>query len=159
MSKERVTSGAAWRKPREEGYVVRLPSGNMARLRPVALDMLIVGGKLPDLLTPIAAKSLWTETDTATLGDQVELAKGYAELVNLIVPNAMMDPVIVEKPEADNEITLDDLEFSDKVAIFQLASGGTTLLKNFREQQAPNVESVRNGESHVPEAQPVDRDR
>ena len=145
----RATSGADWRKPREEGYVIRLPSGNMARLRPVALDVLIISGKLPDLLTQLAAKSLWAETDTATIGDQVELAKGYAELINIIVPAAMMEPRIVEKPQADDEISLDDLQFSDKVAIFQLASGGTTLLQNFRDEQTPNVEPVRDGESDL----------
>ena len=140
------TPGATWRKPREVGETVRLPSGNIATLRPVALDQLMLSGKIPDLLTPIAAKSLWTETDTGMIADQVETAKGFAELVNLIVPAAVIEPRIVAEPAADDEITLADIEFSDKIAIFQLATGGATVLKSFREQQEKRVEPVPDGE-------------
>ena len=52
-----ITSGVKWRQPREEGIIVPLPSGNVARLRPVALDVMISSGKLPDMLTPVAAKT------------------------------------------------------------------------------------------------------
>lgn len=133
------TSGRDWRKARLEGETVTLPSGNIATLRPVALDLLITSGKLPDLLTPIAAKSLFVEESAATIADQAELAKGYAELINLIVPLAMLSPRITPEPVKDDEISLDDLEFSDKVAIFNLATGGATVLKSFREQQERHV--------------------
>lgn len=144
------TPGSTWRKPRTVGETVTLPSGNVATLRPVALDMLIASGKLPDLLTPIAAKSLWTETDTSTIADQVETAKGFAELVNLIVPAAMLTPRIVENPQGDDEISLEDIDFSDKIAIFQLATGGSQVLKSFREQQEKRMEPVPDGENVQP---------
>lgn len=160
MTKFKPTSGATWRKPRTEGEVVTLPSGNVARLRPVALDQLIISGKLPDLLTPIAAKSLWTETDTSTIADQVETAKGFAELVNLVVPLAMMEPRIVADPQADDEIAMDDIEFSDKIAIFQLATGGSTVLRAFRERQEANVDAVPDSEDVRPATeQPSDDSR
>lgn len=150
MTQLTPTPGAAWRKPREVGETVRLPSGNIATLRPVALDQLMLSGKIPDLLTPIAAKSLWTETDTSSIADQVETAKGFAELVNLIVPAAMLAPRIVEVAEADDEITLADIEFSDKIAIFQLATGGATVLKSFREQQEERLAASPHGEDLRP---------
>jgi len=150
MTKFKPTSGATWRKPREEGEVVTLPSGNVARLRPVALDQLIISGKLPDLLTPIAAKSLWTETDTDRIADQVETAKGFAELVNLVVPLAMMTPRIVADPQADDEIAMDDIEFSDKIAIFQLATGGSTVLRAFRERQEAGMATLPDREDVQP---------
>lgn len=153
MTQLTPTSGAAWRKPREQGEVVSLPSGNVARLRPVALDQLMLSGKIPDLLTPIAAKSLWTETDTASIGDQVETAKGFAELVNLIVPAAIIEPRIVAEPAADDEISLADIDFSDKLAIFQLATGGSQTLRLFREQQERNVAIISDGEDVRPEAE------
>jgi len=142
------TKGSDWRRPRVEGETVRLPSGNVAVLRPVALDHLIISGKLPDLLTPIAAKSLWTETDTATIADQVETAKGFAELVNLIVPAALLLPRVVDNAQDDDdEIELADIEFADKVAIFQLSTGGSTVLRTFREQQEKHVEPVSDSEN------------
>lgn len=147
------TPGAAWRKPREQGETVRLPSGNVATLRPVALDQLMLSGKIPDLLTPIAARSLWTETDTASIGDQVETAKGFAELVNLIVPAAMIAPRIVEVAETDDEITLADIDFSDKIAIFQLATGGSQVLKSFRISQEKRLGPVPDSEDVRPETE------
>lgn len=136
------TPGSAWRKPREQGEIVTLPSGNVARLRPVAVDALLAAGRIPDLLSGIAAKTLWSETDTASIAEQAEQAKGFADLINLIVPLAMMEPRVVAEPAGDGEIALEDVDFSDKIAIFQLATGGSTVLRTFREQQARNVAAV-----------------
>lgn len=139
------TSGRAWRKAREEGYIITLPSGNVAKLRPVALDVLITSGKLPDLLTPIAARTLWTEDSPQKIAEQAELAQGYAELVNVIVPAAFLSPRIVDSPQADDEISLDDLDFTDKVAVFNLCTAPAAALETFRNQQAANVDTLRNG--------------
>ncbi|TXH53012.1 MAG: hypothetical protein E6Q97_14395 [Desulfurellales bacterium] len=139
------TPGRAWRQARERGEIVTLPSGNVARLRPVAVDALLAAGRIPDLLSGIAAKTIWVETDTATIAEQAETAKSFADLINLIVPLAMLEPRIVAEPEGDGEISLDDVEFADKVAIFQLSTGGSTVLKSFRAQQARAMAPVPDG--------------
>lgn len=158
LSRGGVTSAFQWRRPREEGFLIRLPSGNTARLRPVALDVMLASGKLPDLLTPIAAQSLWTETNTETLGQQGELAKSYVELINAIVPAAMMCPTISATPTADDEISLSDLDFSDKVAIFQLVTQPVEVLRRFRDQQSADVELVHDSQSDGHPAQPASTD-
>lgn len=150
MSQLKPTSGQQWRKAREVGETIRLPSGNVATLRPVPLDQLMLSGKIPDLLTPIAARSLWAETDTGSIADQVETAKGFAELINLIVPLAVLRPHIVDDPQSDDEISLADIDFSDKIAIFQLATGGSQTLSLFRKGQEANVEPVLDGENVRP---------
>lgn len=155
VAPDKPTPAAVWRKPRLEGYVVTLPSGNRVRLRPVALDLLILGGDLPDLLTPIAARSLWTETDVAAIADQVELAQGFAELVNRVVPLAVLEPEIVtDVPSGyqfgDDEIALDDIDFGDKLAIFQLATQPAAVLRSFREQQAAGVAALSDGQDGEP---------
>lgn len=154
MSDLKPTSGRAWRKPREVGEIVTLPSGNVARLRPVAVDALLAAGRIPDLLSGIAAKTLWAETDTASIAEQAEQAKGFADLINLIVPLAMLEPRVVAEPTGDGEIALDDVEFSDKIAVFQLSTGGSTVLKSFREQQARVVATVPDGEDVQPATEP-----
>jgi hypothetical protein len=116
----------------------------------VAVDALLAAGRIPDLLSGVAAKTLWVETDTATIAEQAETAKNFADLINLIVPLAMLEPQVVDRPEGDNEIALEDIEFADKIAIFQLATGGSTVLKSFREQQARAVAPVSDGESIQP---------
>ena len=153
MSEKTVTLGSAWRKPREDGTIVTLPSGNVCKLRPVALDVLLKNGTLPDLLSPIAAKALWIETNTEAIGDQAEMAKGFADLANIVTAAAMLEPRVVEVAEADDEVTLDDIEFADKIAIFQLATGGSTVLRKFHEQQNTDVSPTRDSENIRAEAE------
>lgn len=148
-----ATPGSAWRRPREQGEIVTLPSGNVARVRPVAVDALLAAGRIPDLLSGVAAKTLWTETDTATIAEQAETAKHFADLINLIVPLVMLEPRVVDNPEGDEQIALDDIEFSDKIAIFQLATGGSTVLRQFRLDQEKRLAAIHNGENVQPETE------
>lgn len=155
MGKRRVTSAKVWREPREKGFVVTLPSGNVARMRPVALDVMIQDGTLPDLLSPIAAKALWTETDVEKIGEIAELATGMAELFGQVCKGAFLNPRIVDDVEdlGEGEIALADVSFDDKAFIFQLAIQPAQILRKFCEQQARDVESPRAGGDDAPEAE------
>lgn len=151
MTSPTVTPGLAWRKPRTEGYVVTLPSGNVVRLRPAALDVLIASGKIPDLLTPAAADALWSSEnlDSAAVKDilaKAERAKDFIALVSLVVRASVIEPKIVDDPKADDEIALSDIEFSDKVIIYQLAIQPSVVLSSFRSGQAPDVAIVPDSE-------------
>jgi len=165
------TSAAEWRKPREEGYTVTLPSGKIARLRPVALDMLVAAGRIPDTLTAIAAKALWGGDDNDE-GDPVESlqdATDYIEFVNLITRAAMLEPRICDQSErADivredgerirtvedtNCIMLDDIELDDRVMIQRVALLPATQMRRFRDRQIAGMEALSDGESDQPEAE------
>lgn len=150
---QQPTPAAQWRKPREEGVNITLLSGNTATIRPVALDVLVSSGKLPDLLTPIAAQTLWRERDPQDIADAADTAKQYADLINAVIPAAFLYPKVVEEPEADDEIALDDIEFGDKVQVFNLATAGALTLRKFRERQVANVESGTDGEGDGNEAE------
>lgn len=150
-----ITPGATWRQPRTEGYIVQLPSGNVARLCPVALDVLVGNGTIPDLLSPLAAKTLWTETEQAAIAADPQLALDYMSLINCIVPAAMLDPLVVDNPTADNEIALADLDFSDKIFVFNLAIGPVEALRRFRQQQAQRLYAVQNGDGNGEQAEPA----
>lgn len=158
-SATKVTTGLSWRKPREEGFLVTLPSGNTARLRPVALDVLITSGKLPDLLTPVAASTLFQEQDVAKIGEQGKVAQQYAELINAVVPAAFLSPRIVESPTEDDEISLDDVDFSDKVAVFNLATAGAVALRSFRDRQAAGVGALPDGKGNGDKAKRARRSK
>lgn len=145
MGKRKITSASTWREPREKGYVITLPSGNVARIRPVALDVMIRDGTLPDLLSPIAAKSLWTETTTDEIGNVGELATGMAELFGYVCRASFIEPRIADDVEdlGEGEIALEDVSFDDKAFVFQLAIQPAQILHRFCEKQAADVESVR----------------
>ena len=136
--------------PRLSGTVIKLPSGNVARLRPVALDVLITSGKLPDLLTPIAAKTLWAELDMEEIGDAAEVAKSMSELLNFVCKASFLEPRVVDEEPEEDEIALEDIEIGDKTFVFQLATQPAEVLRRFRERQSRDVASVPDGES-IPE--------
>lgn len=151
MTEPTVTPASEWHAQRtesEQGYVVPLPSGNVVRLRPVALDVLILSGKLPDILTPIAAKSLWTETKTDDIASQVEMAKGFIDLINIIVPAALLYPRITETPQYDDDVRLDDIDFRDRVHIFQVATQPAAALYSFRREQEERMAAISNSQNN-----------
>lgn len=156
MGKKKATLAKVWRAPREKGYVVTLGSGNVARIRPVALDVMIKNGTLPDLLSSIAAKSLWAgEGDVEDIGEGGELAVSMAELFGQVCIASFIIPRIVDDTEdlGDDEITLADICFSDKSEVFQLAVLPAQVLQKFCEKQARDVESVRTGDDDPPETE------
>ena len=145
--KLKLTPASEWRRFREEGEIVPLSSGRVVKLRPVALDQLISDGELPDILTPVAAKTLWANTDTeALLADQTDLAKHYFDLVNRIVKMVLLYPQIVDADPTDDQCLLYDLSLSERVEVFNMAQQPADLLKKFREQQEANLESLSDSE-------------
>lgn len=154
-----VTSGSLWRKPREEGVVVPLPSGNIARLRPVALDVMITSGKLPDMLTPLAAKTLWTEMEPEDIGDVSELATGMADLFGFVCKAAFIEPKVVDNPKKEDEISLDDIDFRDKAAVFQLAIQPAEVLQKFRDGQIAGLAALPADEGDRPKAKSDSRSK
>jgi hypothetical protein len=135
------TAGNLWRREREAGEVVALSSMHTARLRPVALDMLITTGEIPDILTPLAEKALWGDTFRKEGSD-----KELIDLINIIVPMAMVSPKVVDNPQADDEIGLNDLDFLEKYTIFCYVTQPAEVLRRFRLEQEASLGSVSDSE-------------
>jgi hypothetical protein len=142
------TKGVDWRKPREEGFVLALPSGNSARIRPVALDVLLRNGEIPDLLTPFVAQMVYSGVDTDELDKLLspeKLTEQSTEMLGLIdavVTAAFVDPRIVAEPQADDEISIVDVELADRGTVFSLAVLPANDLRRFLERQEASVEPV-----------------
>jgi len=154
---KKVTSAKVWRTPRNQGEVIELPSGKVARIRSVALDSLIAQGEIPDLLSPLASQTLWREMTFEDIAEDGKLAKGYIELINAVLPAAFLEPKIVAPEdldeESDDEITLADLAWVDKTHVFQLVLLPTEALESFRKEQERDVESLSDSESQSDEAE------
>lgn len=160
----RATTGADWREPRRLGIPIELPSGNIARLRPVEPQALLKQGEIIDILTPLVAKMLFqgadasAETIAQVLGDAAdgEGASGYAEALakladlervcDIVCKAAFVAPRVVDEPQAENEIAPDDIELADKIHVFTLALRGAAALRHFRYEPNGDVESVPNSE-------------
>lgn len=151
------TSGSEWRKPREEGFDITLPSGNVARLRPVALHALLEAGKIPTPLVNLAAEVIWTSESSQmnrlvkdtngeiTAAELQNIQKNVPEwlpLAHIVCEASFVSPRIVDKPEGDDEISLADLEINDITWVWRLANKGAALLRGFRDRQARDVADV-----------------
>ncbi len=143
-------SAMAWRKLTEEGEVIQLPGGLVARIRTVSMETMVLSGEIPDILTPIAMRTLFKETKLSEIGDDADVSKEWIELVHLVVPAAMVDPRIApDDIPTDDFLTLSELGWDDKLAIFQLAIMSVDALASFRKIQEEDVESVSDSEGDV----------
>jgi len=151
-----VTGASVWKQPFKEGVEARLPSGKVIKLRPVALDVLLQSGDIPDFLTPIAAKTLWDETPLEDIENQTEMAVNFTQLVNTIIPAAILEPKVVQgEPVNDDEISLNWIEFPDKVWIFNVVIQPVELMRKFCAESFKRVELISDGSESGDEAEPV----
>lgn len=137
-----ATSGKSWRQAREEGELWTLPSGNVARLRPISLMHLIRSGDIPDILTPVAASMLWDEIDIDKLSGTVEMAKNSAELAERICEASFINPRIVENPEQDDEVALEHIDDMDKAWVMNTMIQPAEVLRGFRMRQEERLAAL-----------------
>lgn len=152
-----VTSGAAVREEREVGRIVEMPSGHCFRLRPAPLDLLVKMGKVPDGLVSLAAGAIMGD-DAAPRKQEptLEEVEAQVDFYNLVVTMAMVEPHVVESPEHDDEVSIDDIEFGDKLFIARLLFQPLRELESFRHEPAGDVVAVRLDEDDSDAIQPDD---
>jgi hypothetical protein len=148
----RPTAGSAWRQPRTEGYVKQLPSGNVARLRPVSPDQLLTTGEVPDILTPLVVRMLFEGADGSELSQLsdpsavVQNAGATVQLFNTICRLAFVEPRIVADPQGDDEISINDVPLLDRGFVFQLVTQPAEVLRDFMFPESGTVAAVPDGE-------------
>jgi hypothetical protein len=143
----KVTSAKEWRKPREEGFIVPLPSGFMPRLRMVGIEELVRRGTIPDDLTSLAAEMVYEKN--AAVEIVRSLGKGAIDFLNLVVASAFIEPKVSFEAELkDDEISIDDIDLMDKQAVFAFVTGPTQALRLFRLQQEFDVAALASGEQN-----------
>jgi len=148
MSKLKVTKGSDWRRDREEGVPVELPSGKIAALRGINVGFLIKSGKMPQFIRTQMSDMLSgrdTEPAHPTDSDTVEILDFYDDLCRMVFVN----PRVVDNPQEDDEISIDDIPYMDKIFIQNLMYTPVSELNSFREKQTSNVEHLPNVENDV----------
>jgi hypothetical protein len=135
------TSGAIWRLPYEEGELVELPSGKVARLGPVNIEILIrILGKLPDSgLVNVVAESLISGKEQNIDFTSLKDLEGIVELANAICQAMFIEPKIVDHPQADNEIAIGHIHYLDKIEVLTRGLQGVQALEPFHSSQSVDV--------------------
>lgn len=157
-------SGKTWREAREQGVEVRLPSGNEVRIRPMEVDFFILNGEIPDVLAPVINLMINAKPYSLPLGPgeettEVEKWKKWVTFLNTLVTFALISPKVVENPQADDEISIDDIGYGDKMLVYQFFSRPAQILRGFREQQNKPLELMAAPGSNGQTVQPDTQDR
>jgi len=134
-----VTSATEWRKAREQGEITELPSGKVAALRPLSLLGLVKRGSIPDPLSQLVTEMIAGEEKVVV---NLELFQSFGELLDLICIVAFVNPKIVDNPQADDEISVEDLDFDDQLFVFNLVQSEVNLTKPFRPEPPGDVETL-----------------
>lgn len=111
-----------WRKNRVEGFEVQFPSGLSANIKPISVDFFIKVGKIPDLLTPFVV-SLSTEgTAEFPKVSTLEEIKEFNQFLDQLTTFVFVNPEVKDTggdpkfPLTDDQISLDDVSYQDKLA-------------------------------------------
>lgn len=164
---KKVTSASAWKG--KKGTDLELPSGNVCRVRNPGMDYFIRAGIIPDSLTGmvrqmISGKGDVELTDLVKTDDDLQKLFGVVDDILIeVVLEPVVNPVPMRTVENDegkevrepvpfaerdeDKLYVDEVDFDDKIFVFQFACGGTRDLEKFREQQEQAMESVRSGEA------------
>jgi hypothetical protein len=159
---KQVTPAAEFRKGREQGEVVTLaPTGRVVRMRTVKPRHMLQLGEIPDILAELVIKVLYGQMtpeeyrDFFALSERKEHALALTESLRVVCTAALIEPRIVENPQADDEIGIDDLEDGEQRIVFDLALLEASALSRFRARQETTVEPVDDGQGDAQPAEPV----
>ena len=143
-----VTPAAEWNRARE-GVVVRLPSGRVARLRPISFVLLVKLGRIPEGMVPLIAEIMQGERDDLPAATTLTDMQDRLAFLDAIAATAFVEPRVVDSdPVPDGCIHIDALDHADKEFAFSLLNQPLRALERFRDEQGHDVEPVGASEGH-----------
>lgn len=142
-----ATSGKEWRKAREEGIETLMPSGMTANLRPVEADFFLRVGHVPDALAPLINTIISGDSYKLEIPpvEQLEKGKEWIAFLNELCTYAFVTPKVVEAPQADDEISVDDICYLDKFSVYQKFSMPAHKLRAFCQAQIESMATMESG--------------
>lgn len=150
-----ITTASVWREAREQGVEVLFPSGNSAVLRPVDVAFFVRVGRIPSVFTALINDLIEGKVGvTNHLPDEAKMhPQEWIEFLNQLVAAAFVHPRIVDVPlgeerevgipQGEDEISIDDVAYSDKIFVYGLFTRPAHMLKRFREIQIQSLQRVQ----------------
>lgn len=147
-----ATPASVWKKKAVGGTLVDVPSGNKALIRMPGMAVFLEKGLIPNSLMPIIQKAMAagqapSEAEMSSMVTDPEALKDVIALADAVTLYCCIDPHLEEAPRDedgslipvgdarrdDNVLYVDEMEFDDRMYIFNLAVGGTADLEKFRQ--------------------------
>jgi hypothetical protein len=144
------TPASQWKKA-SAGVPLEVPSGNTALVRNSGMQVFLTKGLIPNSLLPIVRQAMSGKQPEINLEEITEdQLQDMITLFDAVVVHCVVEPRVLPIPAEDNMrladvLYVDEVDFDDKMFIFQWVVGGTRDLEQFRKEQAASLESVRGG--------------
>lgn len=156
---KKVSSAAEFKK-RKQGQTLPLPSGLVIKAKRVELQTMIMQGSVPNPLMETVSKAL-EKGQKADIAKMVGMDEGKLdlnmvndmyEMVNAVVMESVIEPKVHPVPEDqddrdDDLLYIDEFDDTDKMFMFQWASGGTSDLEQFRRESDADMASLAESQS------------
>lgn len=149
--RRRLKEAGEWTPIGQEGLWVRV--------RPVPLHLMIEAGQVPNVLIPVAYSVIYQPDKRRDLASDVKTAKQFVDLCKLVAPLTLLQPRIVENPQGDDEMALEDFNAEELSDLLNVALLPTERLKSFRHQQEAMLGAMANVQGVPPAAEPEGESR
>lgn len=146
------TDVGEWKKDSSTFSTLKVPSGKTMRVKRVALESLIAGGKVPNSLLPMmrnASRGQRTDVNIDNV-DEVQVVEMLA-LMDLVICDIAVQPKVHAVPDSETErrddvLYIDEIDPEDKGFLFQWAVGGTSDVAKFRHELSERMGALPQGE-------------
>lgn len=151
-----VTSASERRKVREQGVEIQFPEyGDWVAIRPMDETFFFKHGMIPDFLAPTINEMIGTgQAKMPTVEKNAEWLEWLDELVKW----SFVNPKVVDAPQGDNEISIEDVGYADKVFLYGLFGRPANVLRAFRDAQRKPLAIVDASKNNGRKAEPVSAD-
>lgn len=149
-----ITPAEVWNAPFVEGVPVKLPSGKIAKLRPVSLETILALGRVPNMLKSLVEEGLKGESTALPSPSTPEELAEAVESMDVICLHAFVTPKLVDVPIDQpellkpGEVNVHFLEYGDKGYVMRFLNAPAQILESFRYEPNGDVEPVPDGEGH-----------
>lgn len=154
----KATTASAWKKSALPP-LIEMPSGNMMRVRKIGMQALMKTGIMPNSLLSIAQKAVQkgkgdgevSEDEMLELMQDPEKVGQIGDFMDRVTILCAAEPTVLALPDEgverdEDQLYVDDIEEEDKMFIFQIVTGGTADVEQFRNELGSTMASIRGRE-------------
>lgn len=135
-----ATSASEWRKKREAGIEIEFPDyGDVVAIRPMDETFFFKQGMIPDFLAPAVEELIASGEMQMPKPDKTEK---WLTWLDELVKWAFVSPKVVDAPHGDDEISIDEVSYADKVFLYGLFGRPAYTLRQFRDKQKQLVSAL-----------------